>query len=137
MNKQFKIAKILDEYNIVINAGTNHGVAIGDEFQILDVTSNPVEDPDTKEIIGYLNLIKASVIVIDVQEKMCICTSEESKTSMGILADTLSNMTGHMHPYGKTEKVRLNIDYSDVTGGLSKSNEPIRVGDSVKLIKSK
>src|SRR5699024_11343203 len=76
-NKEFKIVKILDVYNVVINAGLSHGLKQGDQFQILDKEGSDVIDPDTQEVIGKLDLIKATVSVTELQEKMCICSSQQ------------------------------------------------------------
>lgn len=137
MKEKFKVAKILDEYNLVINGGTEHNVSVGDKFQILDKTGSAVEDPDTNEIIGYLDLIKATVEVIEVQEKMSICTSGEHVTIIKSIADDIEKLNFSSNPYTKTEKIKLNVDNTQITGGLSKSNKPIRVGDSANLIKTK
>lgn len=136
MKSDFKVAKILDEYNVVINAGTDHDVSVGDKFQILDKTGSAVEDPVTSEIIGYLDLIKATVTVIEVQEKMSICTSEETVSIIGSIADNLAGISHSLAPYTQTEKEKLNVDNKQITGGLRKSNKPIRIGDDVTLVKS-
>lgn len=134
MTKLLKIAKILDEYNVVINGGASHGIEAGDEFQILDKKGSSVKDPDTGETIGHLDLIKATVKVTDVQEKMCICTSNEYTMVSGSVFTGLNINAQSFLP--QTEKEKLNVDNKQITGGLRKSNAAIRVGDAVKLIKS-
>lgn len=133
MNKEFKIAKILDEYNVVINAGTDHNIDIGDKFQILDKKGSVVKDPETDEIIGQLDLIKATVIVKETQEKMCICSSQ---THSYFKSSVLTGISAGVDGMFSTEQEKLNIDNKQMTGGLRKSNEKIRVGDVVNLIKS-
>lgn len=133
MNKNMKIAKILDEYTVVINSGSSNGVSIGDEFQILDKKGSPVTDPDTGEEIGFLDLIKATVKVTEVQENMCICASPEYHVFQRNFFDLNPNDYG----FKSKRRDKLNVDNLQITGGLSKSDAPIKVGDSVKFLKVK
>src|SRR5690625_5664592 len=73
----FKVVKILDEYTLIINAGAIHNIKSKDEFQILDKEGSEVVDPETRDVSGYLDLIKATVEVSELQDKMCICTSKQ------------------------------------------------------------
>lgn len=130
MNKTLKIVKILDEYNVIINAGTSNGVLVGNEFQILDKKGSPVIDPDTNEEIGYLDLVKATVQVTEVQEKMCVCTSPE----YNIVQAGIFDIQTFNHGFTTKKRDKLNIDNKQITGGLSKSNALIQVGDEVKLV---
>ncbi|NRG47485.1 hypothetical protein HRF87_22420 [Bacillus sp. CRN 9] len=132
-NQEFKVVKILDEYTVVINAGTNYNIKVNDEFQILDKKGSEVRDPETDEIIGRLDLIKANVNVTEVQEKMCICSSPHTvKVNIPLISglDTLSSGLGF------SEREKLNVELTQVTGGLRRSNAKVRIGDTVRLIKS-
>ena len=131
MTDQFKIVKIIDEYTVIINAGLNNYVNIGDKFQILDEEGSEVKDPDTGELLGYMHSIKDTVIVSEVLEKMCYCSSN-SLTSDALLS-SIYKVGDNLN---FSQKKRLNIDYTQVTGGLRLSNKPIQVGDTVKLIKT-
>lgn len=132
-NNVYKIVKIIDEYTVVINAGSNSNVQVGDEFQILDKQSSEVIDPDTDEVIGYLDLIKATVKVSEVQEKMCICTSKYYAKAHETLLTNIGSIKSNL---SFAEQERLNIDYKQATGGLRRSDEPIRIGDTVNLVKT-
>lgn len=131
MKKQLKIVKILDEYNVVINGGTRDNVSINDKFQILDKKGSLVIDPDTGEEIGYLDLIKATVTVTEVQEKMCICTSPK----YNVIDSPFSDIGSMIPNFYTVKRDKLNVDNKQITGGLRKSNTPIKIGDSVQLIK--
>jgi|SRR5699024_727628 len=132
-NKEFKIVKILDEYNVVINAGLSHGLKQGDQFQILDKEGSDVIDPDTQEVIGKLDLIKATVSVTELQEKMCICSSQQF-IKMNSLLSGIGSISGSPN---FSEQEKLNVDLAQVTGGKRKSNKKIRLGDAARLLKSK
>ena len=86
-NNEFKVIRMLDEYRIIINAGKNDGV---NDDSYFDVTGaiDKVYDPDTKELLGTLDGVKASVSPVKIFEKMCIC---KAKTiSLQGVANTLS-----------------------------------------------
>lgn len=123
---------------MIINAGKKDNIEVGDEFQILDTKGSEVVDPDTNETIGYLDLIKATVKVTELHDRMCICSSRYLVSDNSILSGiSLSAKTSLMGSLGAvTEQEKLNVDLTQVTGGKRKSNEKIRLGDTVRLIKT-
>lgn len=136
--KEFKIVKILDEYDLIINGGKEHGIKLGDEFQILDKEGSKVIDPETQEVIGQLDLIKATVKVTELQERMCICSSRHTvklNSPFSNLAIT-AGISSIADSLAISEREKLNVDLTQVTGGKRKSNEKIRLGDTARLIKS-
>ena len=126
MNNSFKIVKIIDEYQVIINGGSNHGVNISDNFQILDEKGSEVTDPETGEVIGHLDLIKDTIQVANVFEKMSIC--ENIKTRQ---INVFENITKSLI---FTEKEKLNVDLTQVSGGFKHSDAPIQIGDIVNKI---
>ena len=128
-----KIVKIIDEYTVIINAGTNKGIEIGDKLQIIDEKGSEVKDPDTNEVLGFLDLIKDTVEVSEVHDKMCICVTPHYTTVNNIISPGLRSIAGSIV---FSEQKKLNVDLSQVTGGLRKSDAPIQIGDPVRIIKS-
>lgn len=128
--KQFKVAKILDEYSLIINGGSVDGVEVNDTFNLLDKRGGDVYDPDTQEVIGQMDLIKGTVEVFEVQEKMSICSTPEI-----VKYNVFTNINNFKNQQYDIERERLHIDLSQVTGGLRRSDEPIRLGDAAKHIK--
>lgn len=123
MEKQIKIAKIISTTELVINAGSNQNINVGDKFQIIDkVGSEPVMDPDTGESLGTLDIIKGTVEVTAVYPNMSIVQSEQTtKNPFTQIA---------INPYQVRED--LNVDTSQITGGAPQNNNvPIRIGDIV------
>ena len=57
-----KVAKILDEYSIVINVGRNNGVVDGMVFAVFVQSNEDIKDPDSSEVLGKLENIKEHVI---------------------------------------------------------------------------
>ena len=132
-NNIYKIAKIIDEYTVIVNAGSNQEIAIGDTFRILDEKGSAVKDPDTNEIIGYMDLIKGTVTVSEIFEKMCIC---ESTTYTKVNTNFMQSLQKINETLATIERKKLNIDFAQITGGLRHSDAPIRVGDTVEKIKT-
>ncbi|WP_342538502.1 hypothetical protein MKY15_20885 [Sporosarcina sp. FSL K6-1540] len=130
MKNNYKIIKIIDEYTVIINAGFNQGIEVGDKFQILDKKGSEVKDPDTDEVLGYLDLIKDTVNASEVHEKMSFCTTPFQASIYASLTASINEASF------APRQAKLNIDLEQVTGGLRESDEPIRIGDSVRLIKS-
>ena len=64
------IAKIIDETRVVLAAGKEQGVREGMEFVIYGLGPE-VFDPETKQSLGQLELVKGRVIASYVQDKIC------------------------------------------------------------------
>jgi hypothetical protein len=78
------VARILNARELAINAGTQDGVTVGMQFDILDPKGEDVLDPDTKEIIGSLSRPKVRVQVTEVQERLSVArTFKKQKVNIG------------------------------------------------------
>lgn len=64
------VAKVNDEYNIVINRGSEHGVTKGDRFLVYYVDPEELTDPETGESLGNLEIIRGTGTATHVQPKM-------------------------------------------------------------------
>ena len=131
---EFKIAKvvhIIDQENIVINAGENKGIKIGDRFIIFGIGTE-LFDPDTKESLGRLELVRGEGVVEHVQEKMCIVKSDEY-----VLEPSVTEIKSYPNPLGM-------LTYSGVAVGEKKIVKPskrtriefrnVMEGDFAKLL---
>ncbi len=74
-----KIAKIIDEYTVVINRGHEHGVEEDMRFVIYE-QGEEIKDPDTDESLGTFEYVKAKVRVTNVSEKFSTATTCEADT---------------------------------------------------------
>lgn len=74
--REAKIASVVDQYRVVINAGRADGVKVGQRFLIYKI-GDEVVDPDTKESLGRLEVVKGIGEVIHVQEKMATLQTTE------------------------------------------------------------
>ncbi|TBX13104.1 hypothetical protein [Clostridium perfringens] len=126
--ENYKVIKIIDDTRVLINAGSEDYITKDSIFEIY-LTGSEIRDPDTDEVLGTLDTIKATIKPIIIYEKMCICTNTEYNPNN--IAAALSGLS----PISSKSIKRLNVDTSEISGGL-KDNDPIKIGDKVRLIQT-
>lgn len=121
----YKVVHVIDQKNIVINVGEIGGIKLGNRFIIFGI-GEEIFDPDSKESLGKLELVRGEGVVVHVQEKMCVVRSDnyiseppvtEIKTypnPLGML--TLSGRTVEEKKVIKSGKKNL-IGFKDVEEG--------------------
>ena len=135
------VVRILDEYRIVINVGSNDEVKVGMVFVIFTQSQDEIRDPASGEILGKLENVKEYVSVIHVQNRLSTCVAREKQSrfhegeDMGV--QTLSGAMMAESLTARPEKVRygmkkLNVNNSQITGIPQLG--PISVGDRVRSI---
>lgn len=72
------VAKVLDEYTVVINRGSDDGIKQGQTFLIFS-TGDEVVDPESKESLGLLELVRGRGSVTHVQPKMATIRSSKKR----------------------------------------------------------
>lgn len=136
-----KVAKILDEYSIVINVGRNNGVTRDMVFAVFTQSEDEIKDPDSSEVLGKLENIKDYVSAVHVQDKFSTCTALETrkmiKEGESSGAQTLSGamMAESMSAKPRGSKIgteKLNVNASQITGVTQLG--PISVGDKVRAV---
>lgn len=121
-NREWNVIKIFDEYRLLINAGREDGLKEDEELVVLG-GGEQITDPVKGNYIGVLNVPKATVRVIHVQEKMAVVENTEFyEASTGLL--------GSYIPTKKHYLTKLPVDSADISGGWKK--EKIKIGDVVK-----
>lgn len=124
-----KVIKIFSETSLLVNLGKNDGVKRGDRFAVIE-RGGEEKDPDSGESLGELELVKAELIAVDVQERMSILQTE----SLG--ADTmsvpLSTLMVRESIKSDRDQTKMPVAPGEITGNPSLS--PVRAGDIVRLI---
>jgi len=136
-----KVAKILDEYSIVINVGRDNDVVNGMVFVVFVQSDDEVKDPDSGEVLGKLEHVKDYIIVSHVQDKFSICVAGEKEASSkeheshgaqtlsgAMMAESMTARPGG----GRVSNEKLNVNTSQVTGVPQLG--PISVGDMVRAV---
>lgn len=125
---EFRVIKILNTKQIIVNAGLINDVKVGTKFQILDkIGSEPIIDPVTNEDLGRLDITKATLVATSVYTRMSILESElKYHTNINFGSKYLTN---------QSINESLNVDLSEISGDIStKSDLPIQVGDKAKIV---
>lgn len=78
--KNIKVAKVINQFKVVINIGSDDGIEIGQRFLIYSISEDDIKDPETGESLGNLEIVKGTGVVTHVQDKMATVESDrESK----------------------------------------------------------
>ena len=125
MEENIKIVKIINEYQVVINAGSDELIREGQHLEVF-VLVTPIVDPDTGDELGTLDYVKAKRRVINVFPRMSVCENRETETRNRLVA--LSAM------FETTEILPLNIDSKEISGGYEGIDKKIHVGDLVRTV---
>lgn len=64
------IIKIIDDFNVVINLGSIHGIEKGDTFLVYFTDPEELTDPETGESLGCLEIVRGTAVATHVQEKI-------------------------------------------------------------------
>ncbi len=117
----YKIVKIIDERMVVVNAG-KYDVREGDILRIIVPSAEKIIDPDSGEILGSLDYIKARIKVKNVYDRMCICTNEKTYGTIIEIAN------------GEPRPKPLDVDLTEVSGGYDSQSSVIKIGDIVEKL---
>lgn len=74
MKNDIKVARIVDDFTVVINAGTVDGISQGNVVMVYDIDGT-VKDPDTGETLGELEIVKGTGVVTNAQERFSTVVS--------------------------------------------------------------
>ncbi|WP_428740307.1 hypothetical protein [Tenacibaculum sp.] len=74
--ENIKIVKIVDQYQIVINKGSNDGITDYMNFLVYE-EGEEIIDPETKESLGVLEIAKGKLRVKHVQKSLTTLESDD------------------------------------------------------------
>ncbi len=129
-----RIAKIISEYEVIINKGHSDGVNESVRFVVYTEVDDVI-DPDTGDSLGKWELVKGRLAPTHVQKRMTVCaadaTGEAAAGGEPKGSHTLSaEMIAASMPRGG--EGRLDVRKSDVSG--VPAAKPIAVGDRVRSV---
>lgn len=104
--KKAFVAKVIDEFKVVINRGSEDGVKEGDKYQIYYLSDQDIVDPETEESLGKLEYLVGVGKVINVQEKMCTVESSEYFRNEGVTTVTRNKNSLFGNYVGEVEERR-------------------------------
>ena len=75
-----QIVNILDPYRLVMNRGERNRIQVGRRVLIYGISEEEIIDPNTGESLGYLEIVKGTGRVINVQDNMATIESDKKQT---------------------------------------------------------
>lgn len=74
-----KVASVLNERELAINIGSEHGVTAGMKFKVLADKPTEILDPESGESLGSLDRDKVRVKAVDVQARFSVCRTYKTR----------------------------------------------------------
>lgn len=144
-----QVAQVLNARELVINRGSNDGVQIGMRFAVLNRHGSDIRDPESGEVLGSVEVEKAVVKIVRVQERLAVGrTFRTLRTTGGPLSSFAETMemlsrptrvqTESLKAAGKEDRLELPAEESLIRVGdpvvETRGDEYQTEGDTVKPI---
>lgn len=105
-----KVAEVLNDREVVINRGKDHGVKMGARFKLMETLR--IKDPDTKNVIGEITREKLRVKVVQLEQSLSIASTYETYETAGV-DPTLAFLGGPQIRTVEVRRIRTTDDISD------------------------
>jgi len=128
-----RVAQILNERELAINIGSNHGAQLGMKFAILSESPLEVKDPQTKETLDIIDREKVRVVVSEIRPKISICKTYRVRKFGGGLSANFSLMKSLLEP-AREVKETLKAEDASLPQPLSPEESYVKINDRVVLI---
>lgn len=128
--KEIKVIKILTEYAILINAGSEDGITKESVFDVIG-NEEQITDPESGESLGQYYVVKATVKVRTLFSKISECININIQPEIKAV-DLLTAATRAPFIISPERIMKLNVDRDQISN-LAQSEEPIRIGDKIVL----
>jgi hypothetical protein len=86
------VAKIINEDELVINVGSDHGVEPDMVFEVLDSRTRDIRDPKSGAMLGSVDRLEAQIRITQVSDKISLArhTWPRRYSALGSVAEALS-----------------------------------------------
>ncbi len=74
-----QVAKVINSIRIVINRGSEHQIKLNQKVLLYSLSDEEIQDPETGESLGYLEIYKGTGKVITVQDKLSVIESDRDE----------------------------------------------------------
>lgn len=74
-----KVAKVINSTKIVINRGADHHIKLNQKVLVYSTSGEEIKDPETGELLGYLEVYKGTGKVIGIQDKLSVIESDRNE----------------------------------------------------------
>lgn len=130
-----KVAMILNDREVVINRGKEHGVELGTRYKVVETVE--VEDPDTKKVIGTIEREKIRFEIAHLEPAMSIARTYETYTyGVHPVSQVNESIRRHLNSLAnitpRTDVKRIRPSSQKSTGDDTGPDAvPIEIGDVV------
>lgn len=123
-----KVAEVISDRDLVINRGSIDGVEIGMRFRILHSRGAEIKDPDTKEVLGRVEVDKTIVKITSVDHRLAVGrTFRTFKEKGGALYQSMLVADAFRQP--KVTVETLNTGGKFAKSDLSPEKSYVKIGD--------
>jgi len=119
-----KVVKIIDNETIVINKGERDGIATDHKFLVYNI-GEMIFDPETKEELGYLEIVCGEAKIKHLQEKLATLYSNRVRHNQEKTIRTVGNIFSSFA--GDTEEI-----YNPTEEVLPFEN--VKIGSLVRIL---
>jgi len=128
-----KVAVILTARELVINRGSDDGVEVGMRFVVLNSKGREILDPDTKQVLGSVDLPKTFVKIISVEPKLAVARTFREFVTPAVRGplDAFAGLAGRPE---HRELETLKTDEKRLKDELDESESYVKTGDPVERI---
>jgi hypothetical protein len=136
-----RVAKIISETTVVLAAGSNQGVQLGQKFVIFE-PGEEIVDPETQTPLGKLEVVKGRVQVEHVMPNLCTASTDfRRETRMRSISPyaalNISRVIGSLQePYQIEVGDKLKVREGDIDSRYVNPDRTVRVGDRVRQIEN-
>lgn len=74
-----RVAKVIDSTKIVINRGSEHDMKLNQKVLVYSISNEEIKDPETGELLGYLEVYKGTGKIVSIQDKLSIIESDRNE----------------------------------------------------------
>jgi len=125
-----KVASVLNERELAINIGSEHGVTVGMKFKVLADKPTEIRDPETGKSLGTLDRDKVRVKATEVQARFSVCRTYKKRYVGGTSFFSIyaaSSMLTQPREVAET----LKAEDSSLPPPLSEKESYVKKGDRV------
>ena len=76
MGKQIRVVEIIDHERLALNVGSADGAEMHQRYLVYYVSKREIIDPETRESLGFLEVVRGTGKVTHVQPMLCTITSD-------------------------------------------------------------
>ena len=132
MNKPIrgKVARVLNDREIVLNIGTAKGVTVDMYFDVIDADELEIRDPDTNQLLGSIERSKIRVKVIHAQEKLSVAACHPYVSARRLKSSGWTSSRGTLGPFAKSllksDEIDSEANVGDCVVQVLEANEGAR-----------